>query len=311
MIIRLLIVTSFLSFSSCATGVNADTNSVVRVDLQTNESKREYFLYVPKSLNEDTSERALVMFMHGGGGTAKFAIREIGKSLFKLAEEDGFYVVFPSAVKKMWDFGVGTVSENLEERIDDRSYFENVLDDVSSRLPIDQKRIFITGISRGGQASYFIACQFPGRIRAIAPVAMPLPAYLKNACQNGPPIGIAVINGTEDPLVPYDGGVITVGKKKRDEVLSTAETIKLWKKRNGCDSKLSTKTIINPARDLMHVEKTEWRTCTGAPVVLYRIVGGGHTWPSGKQYLPKIVVGRVNKDIDGAETAWKFFREFR
>ena len=170
MVFRLFIVISVFGFSSCATGGDTETNSIVHINLQTKE--REYFLYVPKSLKGDTSERALVMFLHGGGGTAKFAIREIGKSLFKLAEEDGFYVVIPSAENKMWDFGAGTVSENLEERVDDRSYFENVLDDVSARLPINQKRIFATGISRGGQASYFIACQFPGRIRAIEPVAI-------------------------------------------------------------------------------------------------------------------------------------------
>lgn len=310
MSIMLFLATACVSHTSSGES-NTGTSDVERILINTKDREREYLLYIPSSLKDDDRKSALVMFMHGGGGTAQFAVREVGKTLFKLAEENGFYVIFPAAVNKMWDFGAGRVSKQLKERIDDRSYFASILDDASTRLSIDPKRIFVTGISRGGQASYYIACQFPGRIRAIAPVAMPLPSFLEDTCRAGPPVGVAIMNGTKDPLVPYDGGTITVGKKKRDEVLSTMETIELWNKRNGCDPKSSTQTIINPALDKMRVEKTEWRRCTGAPVMLYRIVGGGHTWPGGKQYLPKFVVGMVNQDIDGAETAWNFFREFR
>lgn len=312
---RFLMVSMLCLVAACAstTGIaqsKAGPGKVERVVIQTEAREREYLLYVPNSLNGDSRDSPLVLVMHGGGGTARFAVREVGKSLFKLAEDDGFYVIFPQAVNKIWDFGVGRISAELDERVDDRSYFASVLDSAASRFSIDPERVFVTGISRGGQASYFMACEFPDRIRAIAPVAMPLPAYLESTCRTGPPVGIAIMNGTKDPLVPYTGGAITAGKKVRDEVVSTAKTLELWRQRNGCAAEPSARTTIDTARDGMSVEKTEWRLCSGAPVILYRIVGGGHTWPGGKQYLPRFAIGRVNRDIDGAEAAWGFFREF-
>jgi polyhydroxybutyrate depolymerase len=46
----------------------------------------------------------------------------------------------------------------------------------------------------------------------------------------------------------------------------------------------------------------------GTEVVLYRIDGGGHTWPNGLQYLPKKIIGKVCRDINGTEVIWEFFK---
>ena len=37
------------------------------------------------------------------------------------------------------------------------------------------------------------------------------------------------------------------------------------------------------------------------------IVGGGHTWSGGSQYLPKFVIGPVSRDFSASERAWQFF----
>jgi polyhydroxybutyrate depolymerase len=300
-----------VSSSACRSNASRDAGSVEQIKIEVGGRTREYLLYTSQSLQRDSGKHALVIVLHGGGGTAKQIMRETGESFFRLADENGFYVLFPNAINKMWDFGAGKISSELEERVDDRSYFERILDDAVSQLPIDPGRVFATGISRGGQASYFLACEFPGRIRAIAPVAMPLPAFMADDCRSGPPVGIAIMNGTEDPLVPYDGGAITVGRKERGDVLGTNQTIALWGNRNGCDLSRHRDSTLDAARDRMLVELSEWRNCSGAAVLLYRIVGGGHTWPSGSQYLPAFLVGRATRDIDGAEVAWAFFSEFR
>jgi len=49
----------------------------------------------------------------------------------------------------------------------------------------------------------------------------------------------------------------------------------------------------------------------GAEVVLYRLQGGGHTWPGGWQYLPKGVVGTVCRDIDATREIFDFFDRHR
>ena len=299
-----------LALTACKRGDIRAPGRVETVVLTVDGRDREYLLYSPQQLYDTTEHRPLVLMLHGGGGTARQFLRETGDSIFALAERHGFYVAFPNAVNKMWDFGDGKVSEGLEVRVDDRAYFGAVLDDTASRLPIDADRVFATGISRGGQASYFLACEFPGRVRAIAPVAMPLPEFMAERCRGGPPVGVTIMNGTDDPVVPFDGGEITVGRRKRGRVLSTDETVSLWLQRNGCREGAGRKTRLDPDRDRTHVELTEWRDCDGAPVQLYTVVGGGHTWPSGSQYLPRLVIGRVSTDIDGATVAWAFFSEF-
>jgi len=42
-------------------------------------------------------------------------------------------------------------------------------------------------------------------------------------------------------------------------------------------------------------------------VIVCTIRGGGHTWPSGPQYFPAILVGKTNHDINASEVIWDFF----
>jgi polyhydroxybutyrate depolymerase len=53
----------------------------------------------------------------------------------------------------------------------------------------------------------------------------------------------------------------------------------------------------------------------GREVVLYRVNGGGHRLPgqTPDMRFPRIVgmlLGPQNRDIDGAEIIWEFFRKF-
>jgi len=309
-ILLLILMAAQLSGCAGARGPVAD-GELSRHEILVGDRERFYLLYTPAKSKQDAASRPLVLVLHGGGGTARGIAKEVGRSLHRIADRYGFFVAYPNAVDKMWDLGAGVVSESLDVRIDDRRYFSELIDELVRTLPIDDRRIFATGISRGGQASYFVACANPGRIRAIAPVAMPMPAYMLKECADAPGTGIAILNGTDDPLVPYDGGRITVGKRQRDEVMSTDDTIDFWRSRNGCSAEKTDEKIIDTQRDRMQVRRTSWERCEYTPVVLYRIEGGGHTWPSGRQYLPRFVIGSVNKDIDGSEEIWSFFSQFR
>ncbi len=303
--IALVVIVSCTTAGAAKTGGKLSPETIV-----VGQRERSYLLYTPKFVAQQRAVPLVIVF-HGGGGTARGIAREVGKSLHRIADNEGFFVAYPDAIEKMWDFGAGVISESLDERIDDRTFFGDLLNTLTSTLPVDRQRVFATGISRGGQASYFLACSFPGRIRAIAPVAMPMPEFMRSICADARGIGVAVMNGTEDPLVPYDGGQITVGRRERGEVMSTIATIDFWRGRNGCASEPAVRDTLNSARDRMQVQRTRWADCEHAPVLLYRIEGGGHTWPSGRQYLPRFVVGRVNRDIDGAAEAWSFFSEFQ
>jgi len=49
--------------------------------------------------------------------------------------------------------------------------------------------------------------------------------------------------------------------------------------------------------DRSFVVRCDYRCPKDTKVALFRIVGGGHTWPGGGRRLPKAVIGRVNRDI--------------
>ena len=60
------------------------------------------------------------------------------------------------------------------------------------------------------------------------------------------------------------------------------------------------------------VERLTWPGPDGpaaAPAAtLYRIVGGGHTWPGGAQYLPARIVGPVATGLDATGIMLDFVR---
>ena len=38
------------------------------------------------------------------------------------------------------------------------------------------------------------------------------------------------------------------------------------------------------------------------------VIGGGHTWPGGLQYLPESVIGKTSREFNASEVIWQFFK---
>jgi polyhydroxybutyrate depolymerase len=54
-----------------------------------------------------------------------------------------------------------------------------------------------------------------------------------------------------------------------------------------------------------------YRCADRAWVVLYRVVGGGHTWPGSRAFIPLPGLGPVTFEIDADAIMWSFFRHYR
>ena len=121
-----------------------------------------------------------------------------------------------------------------------------------------------------------------------------------------------VVNGTDDPLFPYQGGTITHFGTERGEVISTEATVSHWLEKNGCPSHSEKQVLPDTSRrDETTVTKYIYSECeSGTNVMLYRIEGGGHTWPGGRQYLRESRIGKTSHDINGCEEIWDFFEMF-
>ena len=194
--------------------------------------------------------------------------------------------------------------------IDDVGFISDLIDHLIEEYSIDEKRVYVTGISNGAQMSYRLSCELTEKIAAIAPVSGGMQEKFVTDYPSLRPIPVLIINNLDDPLVPWDGGEIRLGKLRFGTVVSVNSTVEYWVSRNNC---FSQPTIFwlpdTDPKDGTKVRIEEYsQGKNGTEVILYAIEGGGHTWPSGYQYLPEYIIGRTSRDIDANEVIWNFFK---
>jgi polyhydroxybutyrate depolymerase len=269
--------------------------------------QRTYLLHVPPGLPRDKAV-PLVLIFHGGGGQA--AGTETYLTHFsELADKEGFLVAYPEGVGKNWNDGRDNPSSvAATESVDDLAFVLALMADVGKDHRIDPRRVYATGISNGGIFSHYLAANHADKIAAIAPVAGGLADPFFKKFRPGAPVSVLILQGTQDPLVPYGGGKIGLGN--RGKVIGTDETVRLWVKSNGCAAEPTEEALPDrDPKDGCRVTRFSYgKGRGGSEVVLYRIEGGGHTWPGGPQYLSERFIGRVCRDIDATAVIWEFFK---
>lgn len=273
---------------------------------------RTYLVHVP-SQNDKKNPIPLLFVLHGGGGTGKGMVQLTLGGFNILAEKEGFIVVYPDGVEKHWNDGRGLRRYHLQrEHIDDVGFISALIDHLEQELNIDKRRIYITGISNGGMMSYRLACELTDRIAAISPVASSMGENISLNCSPSKPISVLMINGVEDPLVPWKGGEIKVGPLQFGKVLSVSSTVRFWVNHNQCSSFpiISWEPDKDPHDGTRVRREVYGQGREGTEVTLYAIEGGGHTWPNGYQYLGEWMIGRTGRDIDANEVIWNFVKRY-
>jgi polyhydroxybutyrate depolymerase len=274
-------------------------------EIQSGGLTRTYMTHVPSSYEKGSSRTALVLAFHGHGGEG--AGMEKLSHLSEVADREGFIVVYPDGVDGGWNDGRQPPGQNTG--VDDVGFTRDLVKAVESRYAIDPGRVYATGMSNGGFMCFRLACDAPDLIAAIAPVGALMGADLANRNTSTAPVSVLVVEGTDDPFVPWEGGAVGGGFAGRGDALSAAGTIEYWVKLDGCSEKPESSPLQNNVPD----DRTEVSTQiyrggrNGTEVELITVDGGGHTWPNGWQYLPRRIIGNTSTEIDASWTAWKFF----
>jgi len=253
----------------------------------------------------------LLVVLHGGGGGGG-GMEGLTRSGFdRIADRDGLVVVYPDGIGHGWNDGrTDLKSEAVKRGVDDLGYLRALPGLLAQRFPIDPARVYATGISNGGLMSYRLACDAADVYAAVAPVAANLSVELAPACRPPRPVPVLIIDGTDDPIMPWDGGAVRVLWMTRGDVLSAPATFARWRALDGC----------GPARadaevDAVPDDQTSFivhrASCAGSEVTLYEVRGGGHTWPQGVPYLGPRIVGRVSAEFDANQVVWDFLRRYR
>jgi polyhydroxybutyrate depolymerase len=230
----------------------------------------------------------------------------------RIADRESAIVVYPDGIAAGWNDGRAAVAERTGARnIDDLGYLRALPRALASRFAVDPLRVYAAGMSNGGIMSLRLACEAADVFAAVAAVAANLPRELASRCKPSRAISVALIGGTEDPIMPWQGGTIKVMQSERGEVLSAAETVDRWVRLDHCGPLRAGERLDMQADDQTAVIPHTARCIDDTEVQLHEVQGGGHTWPSGEQYLPEAIVGRVSREIDANEVIWNFVVQHR
>jgi polyhydroxybutyrate depolymerase len=264
-----------------------------------------------------TKPAPLVIVLHGNAQTGTDMVART--SWPRVAKREQFAVVFPDGLNRAWadlrpsDKRAGRLPP---EGTDDIIFIARLIEKYVADGIADPKRIFVTGLSNGGAMTNTLVCERAELFAAAASVIMNLTDETAEACHPSRPVPMLIMNGTADPLVPYEGGRGT-SRFAVEGFWSTEKTVQFWRQINGCEAKDAASVDLDD-RD-PNDESTVTRissTCpAGRDVLLYRINDGGHRMPASFPdtkfaRLVTYVFGPQNHDIDAAETIWEFFKKF-
>jgi polyhydroxybutyrate depolymerase len=245
---------------------------------------RTYFVHVPASY--DGSPTPVVLNFHGFTSNA---MQQLTYSMMiPKSDAAGFIAVHAEGTKptpvsaQRWNAGI--CCPDGSSTVDDVGFVSAMIDDLSSRVCLDPKRVFSTGLSNGGMISHRLGCQLSDRIAAIAPVAGTL---VFEPCEPTRPVPVMAFHGTLDPIVDYNGTIFN----------GAPESHTIWRDLDGCTG--------DPVETFNMGDSacSTYEACQGgAEVTLCSVTGGGHTWPGAD-----LDIGATTQDLDATDAMWDFF----
>lgn len=289
---------------------------------------RAYDIFLPSSYGE-TPLVPLIVAIHGGGGNKRAQRKlscpggEFGASgcLTSIAYRDGFAVAFPNGTGarlfrnlRTWNAGGGksgfqcVSGRACRDGVDDVSYIEAMLDDISAAFQVDTSAVYFTGMSNGAAMAHRLACELAERTAAIAAVGGANQFATLASCTAS--TAVMQIHGDADPCWDYLGGERSCADRSPGAKAGVLDTVSDWAGRNGCREMPGIEKIPDSAADGTTTTVHRYRDCT-KPVVLLRIANGGHTWPGGYQYFRERRIGKMSRDFNASEVIVRFFRELR
>ncbi len=180
-----------------------------------------YLLFLPKGYEAKGAKKwPLMLFLHGAG--------ERGSDLRKVAAHGP-----PKLVKNRPDFPFIVVSPQCPtDAVWSDETLLALLDDVIARHRVDQKRVYLTGLSMGGYGTWSLGVKHPERFAAIAPICgggetinVLLSSRAKSTALKS--LGVWAFHGAKDGVVKLEESQRMVDALKRAGVKDLELTVYL------------------------------------------------------------------------------------
>ncbi len=262
--------------------------------------ERCYLLYAPPGFSP--GEKVPVVFaMHGFAANARGFRGMTGWD--DVADRETFLVVYPhgSSFPLRWN----TSPAARIEEIDDVQLISDLLEELSRMATIDPDRVYVSGFSNGGTMTDIIACELADQVTAVGMVAGKGEDD-PESCNPTQPVPVIAFFGTADPLEIIHEYPLWFYRlmnvdpdEKYRENLPVSVWLEGWVTRNGCDPDPKVLAAQGDASGM------RYDGCLAdAEIVVYRIEGGGHTWPGGSNLS---IFGKTSETLNASEVMWGFF----
>lgn len=290
----------------------------MRVDVD--GQPREYILAGPDIAPE--GPRALVLLLHGHLGSAANALGA-GRApspltaWLRIADRERIWIAALQGLvgpdhHTGWHDCRGDDPRNPSA--DDVAFADSVVRLLIAQGRVDPARIYVMGMSNGAMMSHRLALEMTPAPVAIAAVSGTMARH-SDCIRVARPVSVLLIQGTRDPLVPYDGGAVGFGGRLTSEVMGAEATRDFWLQADGLSDVFPVvDRLPHLGMDATRAERLVYGPDSGPQVELIRIVNGGHVEPSLQFHYGRLyerIVGAQNRDFESAEEAWRFFARKR
>jgi polyhydroxybutyrate depolymerase len=277
------------------------------LDLKVGGFKRMAHVRIPTGYRPG-DKPPLVLVLHGAGGDGPNSLDKQGWTA--KADREGFIVVAPDGLPllprlpanfranpRLWNSG-DLNPRSPRAAADDVAFIRQLLDELRTRIPYDERQVFCAGHSNGGRMTFRLASELSERFTAVAVVAGLL--VVQNP-KPEKPLPTLYILGTKDPFMPLRGGDVELPWATIHNP-PIADNLAKWADAIGCETTPKTRSDQNLVRTVEYPSKSHGPTLTA----LY-LEGHGHQWPGGQANLPESVVGPVTSKLSATDAIWDFF----
>lgn len=225
---------------------------------------RTYRVAMPEG-HDGTTPVGAIVFSHGYRGSAaglmrnrnlRRAISDLGLAFVALKSKEDDWVL-PNSPRHMDSDGS-----------DEFNYVDAVIEDVTTRHPINKNRLVASGFSAGGMMTWNLACARSELFAGFAPISGTFWLEAPSNCA-GPVANIIHIHGDNDPTVPLDGRPIQNTHQGK-----VSEALDMYRSYGGFESTQPSKTASLSCENSANSE---------GDVLNFCMFEGGHSFRS--EYL--------------------------
>ena len=279
----------------------------IAYELKWGDVPRLWIVHLPSGY--DASRPLPVVFMfHGFSGTAQWSLRLTGWA--EKADAEQFIAVFPEGSRPYplqpmqpmtnspsWNDGSGRFS-SCWDHVDDVGLTLAILQDVSTRYPVDRSRVYAVGFSNGASMVYRLGMEASQHFAALGIISAS--GIRVPASPAAHPGSLLAMHGSADRVSPIEGGDVPQFGiiDRRPEAIAAPRT---WASLLGLPP-LARESEPGKGIHLWQFGPDQ----AGSEVQFYQLTGGRHTYPRSRTLQS---LGRSHHDqFDATDILWEFFK---